>query len=98
MLIQITKGDIHTHLRARMAQRGVTEEELERTLNEGWKAEDVKPGTIGKVMVFSYQREWEGRWYEEKEVSVHYKEIAGSLVLLTVKARYGKDFPRGEGL
>jgi hypothetical protein len=49
-------------------------------------------------MVFPYQEDWEGRWYEEKEVSVYYKVVEGVLVLLTVKARYGKDFPRGERL
>jgi hypothetical protein len=94
--MRITEDDIHTHLRGRMTQRGVTKEELELTLNEGWEAEDAKPGTMGKVLVFSYQQEWEGRWYEEKEVSVYYKGEESVLVLLTVKARYGKNFPRGE--
>lgn len=79
-----------------MTQRGVTKEDLERTLNGGWKAEDAKPGTIGKVMVFLYQQEWEGRYYEEKEVSVYYKTVDSSLMLLTVKARYGQHFPKGE--
>ncbi len=37
-----------------MEQRGVTLEEIERTLNEGWDATDAKPGTFGKVMVFPY--------------------------------------------
>ena len=71
-------------------------EGVERTLNEGWTAGDAKPGTQGKVLVLTYQDQWEDRWYEEKEVSVDYKGVEGSLVLLTVKARYGKDFPRGE--
>jgi hypothetical protein len=96
MQIQITEEDLHIHLGARMAQRGIAKEELERTLNEGWQAEDAKPGTIGKVKVFSYQQEWEGRYFEEKEVSVYYKVIDNSLVLLTVKARYGRHFPKGE--
>jgi hypothetical protein len=96
MLIQITEDDLHTHLQARMAQRGISKEELERTLNEGWKAGDAKPGTIGKVMVFSYQQKWEGRYYEEKELSVYYKMVDSSLMLLTVKARYGRHFPKGE--
>ena len=79
-----------------MSQRGITQEEIERTLNEGWEATDAKPGTLGKVMVFPYGAEWEGQFYEEKEVSVYYKSVGEHLVLLTVKARYGKDFPRGE--
>ena len=96
MAIQITDTDLHVHLKARMVQRGISKEELERTLNEGWIAGDAKPGTRGKVLVLTYQDQWEGQWYEEKEVSVYYKGVEGSLVLLTVKARYGKDFPRGE--
>jgi hypothetical protein len=96
MAIQITDTDLHVHLKARMVQRGISKEEIERTLNEGWTAGDAKAGTQGKVLVLTYQDQWEGRWYEEKEVSVYYKGVEGSLVLLTVKARYGKDFPRGE--
>ena len=96
MTIRITEADLHDHLTARMAQRGISKDELERAVNEGWAATDAKPGTIGKVWVFTYQDQWEGRWYEEKEVSVYYKGTEEGLVLLTVKARYGKDFPRGE--
>lgn len=70
--------------------------EIERTLNEGWKAQDAKSGTKGKVLVFPYQKDWEGQFFEEKEVSVYYKIAGGEIVILTVKARYGKDFPREE--
>jgi len=77
-----------------MLQRGVTQEEIERTLNEGWEASDAKPGTLGKVLVFPYQAEWEGQFFEEKEVTVYYKVVGERLVLLTAKARYGKGFPR----
>lgn len=92
----VEEEDIHPHLRARMRQRGVTRLEVERALNEGWNASDAKSGTSGKVIVFPYQAEWEGCFYEEKEVTVYYKQLHGRHALLTVKARYGKDFPRGE--
>ncbi len=55
-----------------MAQRGVTREELERTLNEGWEDTDAKPDTLGRVMVFPYEQEWEGTFYESKEVTVYF--------------------------
>ncbi len=77
-----------------MEQRGVTLEEIERTLNEGWDATDAKPGTFGKVMVFPYCAEWMGQFYEEKEVTVYYKQTQCGIILLTVKVRYGKGFPR----
>ena len=93
--IIIRDSDIHHHLRARMQQRGVSMDEIEITLNKGWKAEDAKEGTIGKVFVFGYNTYWEGRYFEEKEVSVYYRYKKEELILLTVKARYGKAFMTG---
>jgi len=80
-----------------MEQRGITIEEIQKTLNEGWEAVDAKPGTLGKVFVFAFNKEWESRVFEEKEVSVYYKVIDDHVTLLTVKARYGKGFPRKAG-
>lgn len=92
--IKLYDSDLHPHLKARMHQRGVAKEEMEKTLNEGWKADDAKSGTVGKVYVFSYNSRWENKHFEEKEVTVYYKLIKDELMLLTVKARYGKNFPR----
>jgi len=96
IVIKIVDNDLHTHLKARMEQRGITRAEIERTLNEGWKAKDAKSGTIGKVFIFPYNRTWQGDLFQEKEVTVYYKVIKEGIVLLTVKARYGKHF-RKEG-
>lgn len=91
---RVAEADLHFHLRMRMQQRGVTREEIERTLNEGWEATDAKPGTLGKALAFPYAAEWEGEFYPEKEVTVYYKRVEEGIVLLTVKARYGREFPR----
>ena len=91
---QLQESDIHVHLRTRMRQRGISQAEIQETFNQGWPAKDTKEGTWGKTMVFEYRQEWEGQWFEEKEVTVYYKHVQEHLVLLTVKARYGKDFPR----
>ena len=77
-----------------MSQRGVSREEIEITLNQGQQATDAKPGTQGKVFIFPYKAEWEGQFYEEKEITVYYKVRKGKMILLTVKARYGS-FPGG---
>ena len=92
--VRITGDDLHSHLRARMKQRGITREEIEQTLNEGWEATDAKPGTSGKSLVFPYETDWEGQFYQEKEVTVYYKVTGEEIILLTVKARYGQGFPR----
>ncbi len=73
-----------------MLQRGVTRGEIEATLRKGWEADDAKAGTWGKVSIFSYDDNWEGKFFEEKEVTVYYKFIDNTFALLTVKARYGK--------
>jgi hypothetical protein len=77
-----------------MRQRGVSLEEIKQAMAAGWEAADAKPGTSGKVMVFPYQAEWEGRFFEDKEVTVYYKVVDDEdVILLTVKARYGQAFP-----
>ena len=79
-----------------MLQRGITLQEIEQTVNDGWNASDAKTGTFGKAMVFPFHDEWEGRFYQEKEVIVYYRFADEGLILLTAKARYGENFPRGE--
>ena len=77
-----------------MIERGVTLDEINATLKDGWLAKDSKQGTYGKVWVFAYGREWIGRVFAEKEVSVYYKLEGDNLIVLTVKARYGDNFER----
>ena len=91
-MIKILDDDLHPHLKTRMLQRGITLEEIETVLNNGWDATDAKPGTIGKCLVFRYNETWEGKFFEEKEVSAYYKVVNNRMMLLTVKARYGKGF------
>ena len=79
-----------------MRERGITLEEINVTLEDGWPAEDVKEGTSGKVYVFEYERKWLGKVFAEKEVSIYYKVIDGRVMLLTAKARYGYNFSRKE--
>jgi len=94
--LSISESDLHAHLLARMEQRGITFAEIQQALRDGWQATDCRPATLGKMLVFSYGAEWEGRFYDEKEVTVYYKVRDDRIVLLTTKARYGQGFPRGE--
>lgn len=70
--------------------------EIEIAINKGWDADDAVEGTTGKVFTFSYNAQWEGKFFEEKEVTVYYKYKGSNLILLTAKARYGKQFSRKE--
>lgn len=49
-----------------------------------------------KPLLFITIKNGKGKYFEEKEVWVYYKIVNNELVLLTVKARYGRNFPRGE--
>jgi len=79
-----------------MLQRGISIQETEETLNKGWDAADAVEGTAGKVAVFIYNAEWEGKFFEEKEVTVYYKYKGEQFILLTATAKYGKIFRKGE--
>jgi hypothetical protein len=94
--MKIKESDIHVHIKTRMLQRGISMAEIETTLNKGWDADDAVEGTIGKVFVFPYNAEWEGKFFEEKEVTVYYKYKGVKFIILTAKARYGKQFLRKE--
>lgn len=68
--IKIKESDIHSHIKTRMLQRGISIAEIETTLNKGWDAADAVEETAGKIFTFSYNAEWEGKFFEEKEVTV----------------------------
>lgn len=91
-MIKITEDDLHPHILKRMNERGITKAEIETTLNKGKPAKEAKPGTYGKIYVFTFRDYWESQFYEEKEVTVFYKEKKDEIILLTVIARYGEDF------
>jgi len=94
--IIVKESDLHPHIKARMLQRGISLKEIEETLKNGWEAADSVEGTAGKVAVFTYNGIWEDKFFEEKEVTVYYKYKGNQIVLLTAKARYGKNFKKGE--
>ncbi|MCD6599829.1 MAG: DUF4258 domain-containing protein [Dehalococcoidia bacterium] len=92
--MKLDDSNFHPHMRDRMLQRGITRREIEKVLSDGWKAGDSKQGTSGKVFVFSYEKDWEGVHFEEKEIRVYYNFVGGEFTLLTAMARYGKGFSR----
>jgi hypothetical protein len=77
-----------------MEQRGISTEEIERTLEAGWEASDARSGTRGKIWVFDYRKEWQERFYDEKEVRVYFKGDDEHIIILTAVARYGSGFAR----
>lgn len=94
MTFKLSVNDFHSHISKRMNQRGITRDEVEFVLHNGWEAEDAVDGTSGKTFVFDFQSLWENKFYHEKEVTVYFKFVNAQLILLTAKARYGSTFER----
>lgn len=69
--------DYHEHVRSRMLRRGVTEADVEHTLDLGWPCSDADAGRNCKTFVFEFNADYDGRWYAEKEVTVYYTEANG---------------------
>lgn len=55
----------HPHARARMQERGATEEEVQRTVGEGERFA-AKFGRIGFRRNFPFDGEWRGRCYTNR--------------------------------
>ena len=91
-MFKVLEKHLHSHLLNRMESRGISKEEIENVLNQGSVLSDAKPGTIGKVLVFPFNDEWEGNYYQKKEVKVYYKVIDDEIIILTAIARYGELF------
>ena len=88
-MFNMRKINVHPHLKMRMEERGVSIEEIEITLEKGFATSDAKPGTYGKSFIFPYNKEWCGKFFSEKEVTIYYKEVEEEIIVLTVIARYG---------
>ena len=76
------------HARERMWERGVSEEDIYKTLSQG-RPVHSKQGRFAKEYVFVYKKEWQGKFYPQKKVKAVYVEERGHKVVITVYAYYG---------
>ncbi|EFI36075.1 hypothetical protein Dthio_PD3522 [Desulfonatronospira thiodismutans ASO3-1] len=62
-----------------------------------WVPECLSPAFLKSAkQILEYESYWEDLYYQQKEVTVYYKQQEGNnLILLTVIARYGQNFFRG---
>ena len=77
------------HARDRAHERGVLDLEIEKTLDTGNEFK-VKKGRKAKEKVFDYNKAWLGKEYPQKKVQVIYVVEEEKIVVITVKAFYGK--------
>ena len=75
----------------KLALRVVSHGEVLETLASGVPGE-AHSGREARVRVFPFHAQWEGRFYDEKQVRVIFREEAGDVIVVSVIARYGR-FP-----
>ena len=79
---------LHGHARARMQERGATEEEVIATVEQG-EHFPAKFGRVGCRHNFSFDSEWRGRRYRTKQVEAYaVEEESGDWLVVTVITRY----------
>jgi len=78
---------IHTHARARMQERGASEEEVESTVLQGERF-PVKFGRQGFRRNFRFEAEWQGQSYPTKQVEVIAVYEAGDWLAISVIVKY----------
>ncbi len=78
---------LHPHAKARLAERGVTAEEVAATVEAGERF-PAKFGRVGFRRHFSYEKTWRGKRYATKQVEVFAVEEQDQWVVITLIARY----------
>ena len=72
-----------------MQDRGAREEEVMATLSKG-KELMAPGGRKAREMVFSFDAQWQGKFYHQKKLRVVYIEQGNDLVAITVYTYFGK--------
>lgn len=78
---------IHTHAKERIAERGVTEEEVIDTVLKG-ETFAVKFNRIGFRKNFSFSGKWRNKDYNNKQVEVIAVKEEDNIIVITVIAKY----------
>ena len=84
MKIQV---DLHTLERAK--ERGTNEEEIRDVINTGFSI-PAKHGRMGKTKIYDFNRNWYGKYYEQKRVEVFYTIERDITITVTVYVFYGR--------
>ncbi len=81
------KINFHHHALERIIERGTSEEEVKRTVEEGEQF-PAKFGRIGFRRNFNFDGQWRGKHYNTKQVEVYVVEENDVLLVITVITRF----------
>ena len=77
----------HPHALERMKERGGSEDEVRSTVEHGERF-PAKFGRIGFRRNFRCGREWQGRYYQHKQVEAYATQEGSEWLVITVIIRY----------
>lgn len=80
---------IDPHTLKRAEERGASEAEIKDVLRAGAEF-PAKKNRKARAKVYPFNRERNGKFYEQKRIEVYYVEEAGKSVTVTVYVFYGK--------
>jgi hypothetical protein len=75
------------HALERMEERGTSRHEVRTTIREG-EASDARHGRTEFTCTFPFEDEWNGTYYENKELTVYAADDGGDWIVVTVISRY----------
>jgi Domain of unknown function (DUF4258) len=78
---------LHPHARARMQERGATEEGIQATVAQGEQF-SAKFGRTGFRRNFQFDQEWRGRHYRTKQVEAYAVQEGADWLVITIITRY----------
>ena len=77
----------HPHARERMAERGAAEDEVAATIEQGERF-SAKFGRIGFRRNFSFGKEREAKYYNNKQIEAYAIQEGHDWLVITVITRY----------
>lgn len=84
MIIQI-----EPHTLQRASERGASESEIKETIEKGTNILG-RSGRLGKAKIFPFNKERNGRFYEQKKLEVYYIIENQIIITITIYVFYGK--------
>ncbi|MEW6103526.1 MAG: DUF4258 domain-containing protein [bacterium] len=79
--------DIHPHAKERLKERGATEEEIIKTIEEGERFR-AKFGRIGFRRNFACESIWRGKKYKTKQIELYAVKEDENFIVITVLVKY----------
>ncbi|MCD6334085.1 MAG: DUF4258 domain-containing protein [Candidatus Latescibacteria bacterium] len=77
----------HPHAKARLKERGATEEEVKATVTQGEQF-PAKFGRVGFRRNFPFDEEWRGTYYRTKQIEAYAVREGPDWLVITIITRY----------